>query len=297
MDIEHLEDLVAFSRTLSFSAAARERFMSQPALSQRIAKMEKELGFDLVTHGTRPGLTDTGKVFCTKIVPLLEQYRSAEQVCRTMQQRGASLRIVDLRSVCDCCVALSNILSDAGIPHVFYPQEQIPRLSETEALDLGIVDVSFIFEKDGSVVPFADDRNPYGCIKLQEEPLGVMFSPSHPLAGNNEISIDDLKGSEVVFTDNPLYSRFNSALQAKLDELGVAFKPLTAIGDSQAIVISNDPNCVSFFFRSAGKHAETRFNADTRSARIANPDLSLQPYAIFRKDSAKPAIKRLAALG
>lgn len=297
MDIEHLEDLMAFSRTLSFSAAAKERFMSQPALSQRIAKMEKELGFDLVTHGTRPGLTDTGKVFCTKIAPLLEQYRSAEQVCRVMQQKGASLKIVDLRSVCNCCVALSNMLSNAGIPHDFCPQEQMAHLSETEVLDLGIVDVSFVFGKDNSTTPFTDCHSPYGCIRLQEEPLDVMFSPSHPLADSGRVSIDYLKDSEIVFTDNPLYSSFNSSLQEKLNELGVKFKSLAAVGDSQFIVVSNDPNCVALFFRSASEYVQTRFNTAIRSARITNLDLSLQPWAIFRKDNAKPAIKRLAALG
>ena len=42
LKIESLKEFVVFSRYLSFTAAARHLYVSQPALSYRIAAMEKE---------------------------------------------------------------------------------------------------------------------------------------------------------------------------------------------------------------------------------------------------------------
>lgn len=54
MDLRQLQYLVSLSRTLNFSRAAEEMFISQPTLSQQIKKLEEELGVKLLersTHG------------------------------------------------------------------------------------------------------------------------------------------------------------------------------------------------------------------------------------------------------
>lgn len=68
MEIKYLEDLIVFSKTLNYSAAAKELFITQSALSQRIAKMERELGFDLVTHGKNPPAHHCRKYFLRKVI-------------------------------------------------------------------------------------------------------------------------------------------------------------------------------------------------------------------------------------
>ena len=53
MELQQLRYLVALSKTLNFSKAAEEMFISQPTLSQQIRKLEEELDVRLVERATR----------------------------------------------------------------------------------------------------------------------------------------------------------------------------------------------------------------------------------------------------
>ena len=53
MELQQLRYLVALSKTLNFSTAAEEMFISQPTLSQQIRKLEEELDVRLVERSTR----------------------------------------------------------------------------------------------------------------------------------------------------------------------------------------------------------------------------------------------------
>ena len=44
MDFKELESFVEIAKVKSFSTAAKNLFLTQPALSNQIAKLEKELG-------------------------------------------------------------------------------------------------------------------------------------------------------------------------------------------------------------------------------------------------------------
>ena len=63
MRIETLENFIAISREESISLAAEKMHISQPALSQQLASMEKELGAKLFVRDTRKlKLTDAGMI-------------------------------------------------------------------------------------------------------------------------------------------------------------------------------------------------------------------------------------------
>lgn len=64
MDIKWLEDFVALARTRSFSTAARERHVTQPAFSRRIRALESWAGVSLVDRSSQPiVITSAGRKF------------------------------------------------------------------------------------------------------------------------------------------------------------------------------------------------------------------------------------------
>lgn len=64
MDVKWLEDFVALARTRSFSAAARERHVTQPAFSRRIRALESWAGVSLVDRSSHPiAITAAGRKF------------------------------------------------------------------------------------------------------------------------------------------------------------------------------------------------------------------------------------------
>ncbi|MEP9373563.1 LysR family transcriptional regulator [Mesorhizobium sp. KR1-2] len=64
MELKWLEDFACLANTLSFSRAAEERRVTQPAFSRRIKQLEAWLGVTLVSRVTFPAeLTKEGKAF------------------------------------------------------------------------------------------------------------------------------------------------------------------------------------------------------------------------------------------
>ena len=76
MRIETLENFIAISREESISLAAEKMHISQPALSQQLASMEKELGVKLFVRDTRKlKLTDAGMIVQRKAAEILTLYQ------------------------------------------------------------------------------------------------------------------------------------------------------------------------------------------------------------------------------
>ena len=63
LNMRHLQEYIAFARTLNFSSAAREVYLSQSTLSTHMQKLEAAVGVPLINHGVKPSLTPSGKLF------------------------------------------------------------------------------------------------------------------------------------------------------------------------------------------------------------------------------------------
>ena len=73
MDLEaRLRAFAAFARRRSFSAAAKELRISQPAVSKHIAEVERETGVKLVVRRPRGGeLTPAGEFLANHVSALM----------------------------------------------------------------------------------------------------------------------------------------------------------------------------------------------------------------------------------
>ncbi len=95
LDIEWLEDFLALAETGSFSRAAEQRAIAQPAFSRHIRGLEEWMGVDLFDRSAHPAaLTVAGQRF----LPLLQDVLSALEAARIKtrlahDQAAASLRI------------------------------------------------------------------------------------------------------------------------------------------------------------------------------------------------------------
>ncbi len=102
-DLQELQAFVAVAERGSFRAAAEDLFLSQPALSRRIDKLEKLLGVRLLERTTRQvSLTHLGRVF-------LERARTAID-----ELEGAILGVSDLAQ------QRSGLVTVACVPSAVY---------------------------------------------------------------------------------------------------------------------------------------------------------------------------------
>ena len=78
----------AVARLLSFSAAAAELHLTQPAVSRQIRGLEDELGAALFLRGTRHvELTGAGQLLLRNVLPLLRQLDQTVRQLRATQRR------------------------------------------------------------------------------------------------------------------------------------------------------------------------------------------------------------------
>ena len=73
MDLRHLRYVQKIAEERSFSKAAEKLFLAQPALSQYILNLERELGTKLFDRSKNPiSLTYAGEIFLHKAQLILE---------------------------------------------------------------------------------------------------------------------------------------------------------------------------------------------------------------------------------
>ncbi|HBW34818.1 MAG TPA: hypothetical protein DEF89_05495 [Desulfosporosinus sp.] len=122
VDIQHLRAFYEVARWRSFSKAAKELYLSQPAVSRQISSLEAEIGLPLfVRMANHISLTEAGR----KLLAY------AEEIIRTLEQ--ANRTIQDLRDLRQgtVTVAADSYLSNYFLPrfagefHRRYPSLQL----------------------------------------------------------------------------------------------------------------------------------------------------------------------------
>ncbi|NBJ80867.1 LysR family transcriptional regulator [bacterium 1XD42-94] len=90
------------ARTLSFSEASRELFISQSAVSQSIKVLEKKLGQPLFIRSTKKvRLTPEGEILLKHVEPAMNLLRRGEnQLLETNSLNGGQLRIAASDTIC-----------------------------------------------------------------------------------------------------------------------------------------------------------------------------------------------------
>lgn len=94
MELKWLEDFVSLSTTLSFSRSARERNVTQSALSRRIRQLESWLGLSLFDRSSYPiGITEEGKIFLPRAREILKLVQTSRQEARQQHDDTAEVLV------------------------------------------------------------------------------------------------------------------------------------------------------------------------------------------------------------
>ncbi len=195
MELYTMEYVLAVADCGNFSQAARSCHVGQPALSQQVAKLERELGTPLFTRGPRGAvLTEAGRVFVQRAREILQKTRSLETEMASYAglQKGTlalgvitSLRCIDfgglISAFCQAYPGVSLTLRQAST-------------RELIALVLGReLDLAFINAPAGGVPEGLAFR------KLGEDTYALAVPAAHPLAGREEVSLRELRGERFIF--------------------------------------------------------------------------------------------------
>jgi DNA-binding transcriptional LysR family regulator len=190
LDLRRLRIFAAVAETGSFTAAATALYLTQPAVSQQMAILEREAGVPLlerVPRGIR--LTPAGQLLAERAGRLLAEMDELEEDLRRF---GAGVREVHLSAFPTAGADLVPLAIRA-----FRERHPDIRVVLTPAhadevvasLQSARISVGLIWEYD--FAPQSHDPA-FDRVELLTDPLRVVLPTAHPLAGEGEIALRDL---------------------------------------------------------------------------------------------------------
>ncbi len=193
MDLGQLKYFIKIVEHGSFTRAAQDCSVSQPALSQQIAKLEKELGQPLFERqGRSIEVTPAGHVLRVEADKILQL---VDDVKRQITDDGETGRIAISAIPTVGPYIVPSLLRSIGgqfgkasfVVHEDVTETLLKRCSNGE-IDLGILALP-ASAKHLTIEP------------LFEEELLLALPPQHPLAGKSEITVDDIRDEPFILLD------------------------------------------------------------------------------------------------
>jgi DNA-binding transcriptional LysR family regulator len=203
MELRHLRYLLAVADAKSFTGAAAVLHVAQPALSQQIRALEKEVGVRLVDRGARTrGLTEAGDRFARRARAMLEEARAAtEEMAAFAGARVGRVRFGSaLQSLTEGRLAAALARFHARHPGLEVEFREAHTLPLLDLLEAGALDLALIHRSRGTggAEPSGLSRAPLEFESLYEEPLLLAVGPRHPLARRREVRWVELSGEEFI---------------------------------------------------------------------------------------------------
>lgn len=201
MDTQDLSAFVEVAEGGSFSRAAERLFLSQPAISKRIAALEAQLGkalFDRV--GRQISLTDAGRALLPHARRVLQEIedgrRSLSHLSATVSGRlsiGTSHHI-GLHRLPPVLRAYTQQYPDVDLDIHFMDSEDACEAVLAGKLELGIVTLPS--------QPLPQLRQKL----VWPDPLVFVCAPTHPLANKRALKLTDLAAHPAVLPDEKTYT-------------------------------------------------------------------------------------------
>ncbi len=180
---------------LSFTKAAGELFISQPAITKHIQELEKEYGVRLFDRiGNRIQLTRAGQLLLDHACKIIDAYHNLDFDMKKLSKKSEG----ELR------IGASTTISQYVLPEMIakfrerYPDIRLTLLSGNsyeieEALETGRIDLGMIEgvkrQQQFKYTPFMDDE------------LVAMVRVQNPLAEKDEISFNELRQVPMVLRE------------------------------------------------------------------------------------------------
>jgi DNA-binding transcriptional LysR family regulator len=207
MNLRTLRYFVVLAEELNFSRAAQRLHVAQPALSQQIRALEKQVGAQLVDRAHRPlRLTEAGSYLLTE----------ARQILASCEQAALGAREIGMGSRGWLAIGFTRSSMYSVLPpalkafHRAHPQVELKLFEmitedHPDALREGTIHIGI--GRQPAAVPG------YVTRLLLRERVMVALAPDHPMATVDELDIGQLADTPLI-----LYPRHHSAQFARFVE-------------------------------------------------------------------------------
>jgi DNA-binding transcriptional LysR family regulator len=190
LDVRRLRVLREVALRGSIAGAAEALRFTPSAVSQQVAKLEREAGVPLVERGPRSiSLTPAGWRLVDHAEAILDRLARAELELRSLAGEPPALRLGAITTAAVSIVPDALVRFGAARPDVEVTVTEADPLASLAGLPTRELDLAIVFEYD--YVPLPSDARVVFEVLL-EEPLRVVLPASHPLAKRRAVRLADL---------------------------------------------------------------------------------------------------------
>jgi len=217
LDIANLHAFVAVADTASFSLAAEQLHLTQPAVSKRIAVLETELQARLFDRlGRKILLTEAGLTLLPRARRILVELEDSRRALLNLCGQVAGKLVL----VTSHHIGLHRLPPVLRVFAARYPQVQLDmRFMDSEvaceAIAQGDVELAIVTLPPRS-------QHPLQTLPVWNDPLGVVVNASHPLASQQHVAACMLSDYPAILPGESTFTR--GIIERGLVPLGVQIK-------------------------------------------------------------------------
>jgi DNA-binding transcriptional LysR family regulator len=200
MDLTALRIFLAVAEERSFSRAATRVHRTQPAVSQAVRRLERDLGEELFDRSSKSGtLTDAGRVLLNygqRLVRLAEESESAVRELRDLR-RGRVLIGANEAAVHTLLPLMARFrqrVPDIAVDVRRVPARQIAAEVQQGSLDFG-------------ALTFRPAESGLLEVVVGSDELVLLVAPTHALAGRSQVTMEEVSGESIVAHNDPSPAR------------------------------------------------------------------------------------------
>lgn len=227
MNIRQLKYFLSVVRQGSIGAAAEANFVTQPAVSLQIKKLEEEVGERLlVRRGRRSVLTQTGRLVA----------RHAEEILREMDALEAAMH--GLRGLTSGFLKLGNI--DAASVYVlpelyraFHHQYPGVRIEIVVGDSRHLLEAMIAGDLELATVTLPVNRRGFQVLPIYQDEMVVVAHPAHELSRRKRVTINHV--AEHGLISYPAGSGTRAHIDGVFAEQGVDVRATMEISSPEAI--------------------------------------------------------------
>lgn len=248
LNIKTMQYLESIYKSKSFTRASEELHISQPAISEAIANLEKELGF-VMMHRTPQSLafTSEGEEFMRYVKRTLDHYEHTLEVAQELSDlHNARLHMGISPSVGMNIFSLVYTKYAALWPGVKVQIDEGPMFEQIDKIQREVIELAY------NALPNPGEFKGLKLMPLTKAPIYVVLRPGHPWCKRDKISIADFDGQNIVLLNEE--SKIRVAILEEFAKKGVVphiisshyqvFSMLQMVKVSNSIGFINDsPGC------------------------------------------------------
>jgi len=224
--LRQMRVFAAVARHLSFTRAAQELHLTQPAVSQQVSLLEEEVGMPLFEHlGRKIRLAPAGMELLRYATQVTELLREAGETLAAM--RGLKRGVLKLGAVSTAKYFAPTLLSaftpaypEVTIKFTVANREEIVKLLGANELDLVIMGRP-PRELDTTAEPFA------------RHPFVIIASPEHPLTRRRHIPLKSLTRESFIIREQGSGTR--ASMEHVFRERAAPFRATMEVSSNETI--------------------------------------------------------------